>query len=272
MGIAVLCALCITGCRPTDAECAAGLVADARQRVDSGQWYQARVLLDSVHRTYPKQVAIRRQAKALGDSIAYLEAQRTLSYNDSLLQDLLPQADALLRSFRYERNDRYEAAGKYVHRLLATSGNTSRNFLQAYVRDDRTTVVKSYYFGATSAQQQAVRLVADSDETRFKGTTHRFQSEGWHEIMTLDGESSLALLNFVSTHLRHRIRVQGDGNGNPKKWVYYLSDTEKSALAQTYQLGILMHDIRQAEQHIQAADAQMRRYGQRVAAQAPQSE
>ena len=263
--MAAVCVLCMTGCHPTEAECAAALVTDARQRVDSGQWHQARILLDSVHHAYPKQVAVRRQAKALSDSITYLEAQRTLSYNDSLLQGLLPQADALLRSFRYEKNDRYESVGKYVYRLLATSGNTSRNFLQAYICDDRTTVVKSYYFGGTSAQQQAVRLIADGEEACFRGTNHRFQSEGWHEIMTLNSESSLELLNFVSTHLHHRIRVRGEGDGKPKTWVYYLSDTEKSALAQTYQLGILMHDIQQAEQHIHTANAQIRHYEQRVA-------
>ena len=61
-------------CQPTDEQRAAALVSEAQQLVDNGRWQQARLLLDSVHQTYPKQVSQRRLAKALSDSITCLEA------------------------------------------------------------------------------------------------------------------------------------------------------------------------------------------------------
>ena len=169
----VLAATLLVSCRPSDEQCARVLVDSAQQMVDAGRWQQARVFIDSVHNTYPQQVEQRRAAKVLADTITYLEAKRTLAYSDSLLNTLLPQADELMRLFRYEKNADYEDHGRYVHRLLATTGsNTSRNFLQAYVRDDKETIVKSYYYGAQRANQRAVTLSSEEVESRFEGTNH----------------------------------------------------------------------------------------------------
>lgn len=255
----VLAATLLVSCRPSDEQCARVLVDSAQQMVDAGRWQQARVFIDSVHNTYPQQVEQRRAAKALADTITYLEAKRTLAYSDSLLNTLLPQADELMRLFRYEKNADYEDHGRYVHRLLATGNNTSRNFLQAYVRDDKETVVKSYYFGTQRANQRAVTLSSEEEESRFEGTNHAFQAEGWHEIMTLENDKALELLNFVSSHTSARIRVKGEGGKKGQSWVYYLTDKEKAALSQTYQLGFLMKDINQLERNIRIANAQIKR-------------
>ena len=165
----------VVACQPSDTERAQLIVQDARDLVNNGQWRQARIVLDSLHVTYPKQVAQRRQAQVLEDSVSYLEAQRTLAYVDTLLPPLLEQSDKLIKQFKYEKNDKYESYGKYVHRLLATGSNTSRNFLQAYVRDDRQTIVKSYYYGETQMNQQSITLSAAGENSTQRGRNHHFK-------------------------------------------------------------------------------------------------
>ena len=98
-----LCALLLVACAPSDTEQAQVLVQQAQTLVDNGQWRQARIVLDSVHATYPREVAQRRLAKALSDSITYLEAQSTLAYADTMLPPLLEQSDKLLKQFKYEK-------------------------------------------------------------------------------------------------------------------------------------------------------------------------
>jgi uncharacterized protein HemY len=71
--------LALVACQPTDEERAQLILTEAQTLVDAGQWRQARIVLDSLHATYPREVAHRRIAKALSDSITYLEAQRTLA-------------------------------------------------------------------------------------------------------------------------------------------------------------------------------------------------
>ena len=253
-------ALLLAACAPSDTEQAQVLVQQAQTLVDNGQWRQARIVLDSVHTVYPKEVAQRRLAKALGDSITYLEAQSTLAYADSMLPPLLEQSDKLLKQFKYEKDAQYEDKGRYVHRLLHTSSNTARNFLQAYVRDDRQTIVKSYYYGSYQVNQQQVTLSAQGEELRFSGSNHAFEVEGWHEIMTLEDETALQLLNFISAHHSDRVRVHGAGLKPNHTWVYYLNDKEKEALSATYQLGFLMKDILRLEQMANTARNQIAHY------------
>lgn len=261
--ICALCAITLIACQPSAEQQATALISDAQALVDSGQWRQARIVLDSLHNTYPKQVAQRRLAKALEDSITYLEAQRTLAYTDTLLPPLLEQVDRLIKRFKYKKNADYEDYGKYVHRLLNTGSNTSRNFLQAYVLDNRQTIVKSYYYGNIQVNQQSILLHSEGEDTKFAGRNHHFQDGAHHEIMTIENEDALALLNFISTHYQHKIRVEGKGDKPNRNWVYYLNDQEKQALSDTYQLGWLMKDINRLEQMQRVSNAQINRYKQR---------
>lgn len=255
--------LIFTACQPSPEESANQLLSQAQNLVDNGSWRQAMIILDSIHTTYPRQVEQRRLAKAIADSITYLEAQSTLAYTDTLLTPLLKQADQLLKQFRYEKNNKYEQYGRYVHKLLTTNSNSSRNFLQAYVRDDHETIVKSYYFGNKAVYQKTLVLQADGEEQQFSGSNHSFQVEGHHEIMTLENEQALALLNFISAHMQAKIRVEGKGEKHYNNWVYYLNDKEKEALSQTYQLGWLMKDIQRVEQMQQVASKQIMHYEQK---------
>lgn len=257
-----LISISFSSCKPDVEQEANQLLTEAQTLVDNGSWRQALIILDSLHSTYPRLVSQRRIAKNIADSITYLEAQATLAYTDTLLPPLLLQADELLKYFKYEKNNSYEDAGRYVHKLLITNNNTDRNFIQAYVRDDRQTIVKSYYFGPSQVNHNSVILKANEQEQSFSGNNHHFLSEGHHEIMTLENEQALAFLNFVSTHHDHRIAIEGKGQNN-KSWVYYLNTQEKDALSKTYQLGWVMKDINHIEQLQKTANAQIMHYQQK---------
>lgn len=260
-----LLALGLVSCASHKDERAAQAFVDNASSLVQQQRYEAALRqLDSVHALYPKQVAQRRQAKALHDSIVYLQSKQTLAYSDSLLQTLIPQSDELLKAFRYEKADAYEDHGHYVYRSLQTGWNTNRCFLQAYVTDDRQTFVKSYYYGAKQAHQQAVRLEvpAKYGETiprvELSGENHAFEVEGWHEILTLTDDPALEILNFVSSHVTDKIKVSVIGD-KPQA-VYFLSDSEKEALDKTYALGLLMRDINRLEQQIRLASKRIEHF------------
>lgn len=264
----LVCAFLLAGCsnQKTDSVKAAGLVEESRQLADSGHLNEAKIRLDSVHHTYPKCVAQRRLAKDLQDSIAYIEAKRTLAYSDSLLQVLQPQADPLLKKFNYEKQEQYEDNGRYVHKLLTTDRNTDRCYLQVYVTDAYETAVKSYYAGKTTLYQTALELQANEDIARFEGSEHHFDLEHTlphRSIHTFSSERSLELLNFVSSHMQDRIRVNLLGrtaDDTETNYVYYLSDTEKTALQDTYQLGFVMGDIKRLEDAIRLSGLQIGKY------------
>lgn len=252
---------CLVTCNSGREEQAAQARVDtAAEMIEQHRYEAALQQIDSVHALYPKQVAQRRQAKALRDTITYLQSQQTLRYADSLLQTLLPEVDKLLKEFRYEKNDSYEDHGYFVYRNLQTGWNTNRCFLQAYVSDDRKTLVKSYYYGERPIHQNAVALQCGEQEIELQGQNHAFEIEGWHEILTLADEQAIEVLNFISSHTDERIRVTAKGTG---KAAYYLSDNERQALDHTYRLGLLMRDINQLEQQIHLASQRIERYESR---------
>lgn len=264
--LSLVCVLLLVSCGgPSDAEKATLIVDNSRVLVQSGHLNEAKIKLDSVHFSYPKCVAQRRLAKALQDSIVYLEAQRTLVYSDSLLSILQPEADPLLKLFNYEKAEQYEDHGRYVHRLLCTDRNTDRCFLQVYITDDYQAAVKSHYAGTAALIQSTLEMQSNEETLAFKGNEHHFQlgaTGGHHSTLTLPADRSLELLNFVSSHLSDRIRINLIGTRADKEtnYVYYLSDNEKKALQDTYQLALLMMDIHQLEEAVRIANLQINKY------------
>ena len=249
----------------SDAEKAAVLVDSARSLVIAGQLNEAKIRLDSVHYSYPKCVAQRRLAKDLQDSVVFIEAQRTLTYSDSLLSTLQQQADPLLKKFAYEKQEQYEDHGRYVHRLLRTDNNLDRCYLQVYITDDYQAMVKSYYAGSSELLQSFIEMQAADDNQQFSGNEHHFTlptSPAYRSILSLPNDRSLELLNFVSSHMEDRIRINllGTRGSRSTNYVYYLSDNEKTAIQDTYQLGILMMDIHKLEEAIRIANLQINKY------------
>ena len=249
----------------SDAEKAAALVDSARSLVIAGQLNEAKIRLDSVHYSYPKCVAQRRLAKDLQDSVVFIEAQRTLTYSDSLLSTLQQQADPLLKKFAYEKQEQYEDHGRYVHRLLRTDNNLDRCYLQVYITDDYQVMVKSYYAGSSELLQSFIEMQAADDNQQFSGNEHHFTlptSPAYRSILSLPNDRSLELLNFVSSHMEDRIRINllGTRGSRSTNYVYYLSDNEKTAIQDTYRLGILMMDIHKLEEAIRIANLQINKY------------
>ena len=209
----------------------------------------------------PSKVEVMRKEKHERDSIALCQQEQTLRYSDSLLQVLLPKSDSLLKLFKYEKNDRYENHGHYVHPLLRTVIQTQRNFLQAYVSDDMKAIVRSYYYGARYIHHSSVLLTADSVTNQFTGEAHTFDADGCHEILALDNDEAVRLLQFVNTFASSRIKVTLSGSG---KYVYYLGDKDKQALIETLRLQTMMNDIHQLEDQSRQASLQIQKYKKRL--------
>lgn len=199
----------------------------------------------------PTKVELLRAEKHRNDSIELVRTEMTRRTADSLLQTLIPEVEPLMKLFRYEKNEKYEDNGYYVHRLLRTEGNTTRNFMQAMVADDRRLIVRSYIYAARAVNQKTLRLSVGELYVESEGSNHAFEAEGIHEIMSIFGDEALKLLQFVDANRDERIRVQAAAS-----IVYYLTKDEKQALSDTYALAALMKQIHDLEQTIDRCNRQ----------------
>ena len=210
----------------------------------------------------PSKADVKKAEKRQQDSLSLVAQERTLVYYDSLQQALAPALDALLPRFKYEKDERYEDKGHYVHRLLRTTSNTSRNYIQTYVRDDGHTLVRFYYYGERSLGFEKVVLSADNLEDTFTGDVHAFEAAGWHETLTIEGDEALRCLQFADAYRGARVRVALCGSRS--RAVYYLSQNDKDALMETYRLGMAMRDMVEVERRIKLTSMQVEKYQNRL--------
>lgn len=206
---------------------------------------------------HPTKVEIMRQQKAIQDSITYCNAKQNVIYSDSILHALIPQTDTLMQSFVYSKDEKAEDHGHYVHKLLQTTRNAERNFIQAYVMDNYTVRLQSYYYGSQKHEQSAVRFSFGEDYVEKEGSNHSFNAEGWHEILTIEGDDALQLLSLIDNHVNERILVTSIGKQNIR---YYLSENERKALRQTYLLAVAMRNINTLERAIDVSNRQIEKY------------
>lgn len=181
-----------------------------------------------------------------------VQQRQTLQYCDSMQAILFHDVDELMKNFTYVKEDRYEDHGHYVHKQLGTTRNAERCFLQPYVSDDYRITLRSYYFGTRKIRHTSVTLTADSVVLKLSGKNHDFETftaeeednVEQHEVVTLSDEDCVSLLGFVDAYRDRKIKVTLEGKG---RYVYVLSKEDRNALLDTYQLGVLMCDIRQME-------------------------
>lgn len=255
-GLAIILTAC--GSKLTDEEKAALHIAEARRLIAMNQLNNARMELDSVHVLYPRQVPMRRVAKYIEDSIDYMESKRMLAYCDSMLVLKQAEAETLKKHFRLDRDERYQDVGIYVYHLLRTESNAERCYLQATVSEKAEITLKSTYCGAGAIKYTRVELTSGEETVRSEEVpldhvaNHTFSENNltW-QILSLKDEAALSLLNFISMHQQDRIKVTLPGE---KNYVYYLLDSEKNALCETYHFAVVMRDIERLKKEIRKAN------------------
>ena len=251
-------ALLLAACNGlTSEEQAIQRIQNARNLIANNQLNQARYELDSVHTLFRTEVAQRRIAQHLSDSITYIESQRTLRYCDSILILKNEEKAKLRKQFRFEQNDNYETEGSYVYYLLRTEGNSDRSFLQAHITESSEVILRSTYCGTFPIEHTYVNLSNDDSSVNSAeivtsdAANHSFSDGGltW-EMITYKNESALNLLNFISANEAKRIKVTLHGK---RKYYYTLMQSEKKALTATYHFAIVMRDVAQLEKEIKKA-------------------
>ena len=248
--ILVLISSCIS-----DADRAACRIDTARGMIAEGRYSAAKLQLDTVDLLYPRCIEQRQQARHLKDTVMLLEAERTLQYNDSLLRQLQPKADSLVALFRYEKNEKYQSRGYYIHPALMSQNNVSGCFLQAEVGDDTQLVIRSFYFGNVELDHTLIRISAGDDYANLTGSNHHFYADGHHEITTCMSEHCAEALRFVAGRVEDKVTVVlGSDN---KRHSYTLTAANKKALAQTLELFYALTDIKRLEQTISFANSQI---------------
>ncbi|MDR3651665.1 MAG: hypothetical protein P4L34_01685 [Paludibacter sp.] len=213
----------------------------------------AQIEIDSINLLFPRLVNKRRIAAAFQDTILRRESARNLNYCDSILPIKQHEADSIEKNFKFEKNDKYQDFGNYVYKTEQTENNAYRTYLKTYVDENADFYLISNYCGSNISQNSVEVSVNDlSAHTDTIETSnpnyHSYNDEGSHwETLTFKNEADKGLTAFITQNVSLRIKVTLHGK---RSYVYYLSDGDKKAIAETYHLWVVKKDVSKLQKEI----------------------
>ena len=255
----------------TDTQKAERYLDQARRSVAESHYNQAKILLDSIHECYPREVAVRRMAKHLADTISVIENERTIFYCDSLIPLKYEEIKTAQKNFRREEDTAYIDEARYVHRLLRTENNALRCYLQVKVGEKGTIFLKSMYCGRP-IEHHLVELHNNAFSVKAKGdNVHAFKLDNTHcETLMFAQNEALSLLNFINEYAQERIEVMLVGASS--SYSYVLMESERKAMAESYALSVLLSDYERLMQERRRADIRRNQSAKRLSLGSPDSE
>ncbi len=143
----LLSAALLLSCEGRVEQPARDILAGVRSQLEAGNYNSAKILIDSIKRAHPKAYKTLLEAETLRREVLVKEKERDVAFFDEELNRLLAKRDAMLESFVYSKNSKYQDVGVYSLPSQAISANAHNCFLRATVNELGEAFITSYYRG-----------------------------------------------------------------------------------------------------------------------------
>ena len=137
----LFCTFLLVTCSPNNADRAFELLNQARSAMNQNRYNDAHTLIDSLRRTYPKEVECRKAALAFKDSLELHEAKYAFAKADSALTFKRLELEDRKKQFVLEKNGRFQSVGNYV--VPAHAGSKTHLKFFAEVNEEGTMQIVS---------------------------------------------------------------------------------------------------------------------------------
>lgn len=243
----VLAAAALAACNNAEREARARLEG-ARGMYERSEYFAAKSEIDTIRALYPKEFKVLKEGLSLMRLIELKEAERTISYCDSLIPIKEEEAEVLKKGFVFEKDSAYEEIGNYVWKQQTVERNVQRCYIRSGVNEKGEMYLASVFYGATPIKHTGIKVstgdgqFAETAAIAYDGgVNYRFEDLGkTTEVVTYKGEKGIDAMKFVSANVKERIRVDYTGG---KPYVIYIAEGDKRAIAATFSLATVLSDL-----------------------------
>lgn len=247
----VLCLACLA-CTDVEKQAAERLNM-AQQAFAAGDYNEAKLQIDSIKILYPKAYNARKAGIGLMQEVELKEQQRSLAYLDSLLSTKQAEFNAMKGKFVLEKDQEYEAIGRYLHPSQVIEKNLNRSFLRFQVDERGAMSMTSIYCGSRNIHHTAVKVStndsfaqtppsADSYETSNLGV----QIEKADYKLGQDGN----VIGFICLNKEKSIKVEFVGE---RSYSTQMTQADRQAADLVYRLSQTLSAITQLNKEIDEA-------------------
>ncbi|MBO5795985.1 MAG: hypothetical protein J6R28_04980 [Bacteroides sp.] len=246
--------LCLACLACTDVEKqAAERLNMAQQAFAAGDYNEAKLQIDSIKILYPKAYNARKAGIGLMQEVELKEQEKTLAYLDSLLSTKQAEFNAMKGKFVLEKDQEYEAIGRYLHPSQVIEKNLNRSFLRFQVDERGAMSMTSIYCGSRNIHHTAVKVStndsfaqtppsADSYETSNLGV----QIEKADYKLGQDGN----VIGFICLNKERNIKVEFVGE---RSYSTQMTQADRQAADLVYRLSQTLSAITQLNKEIDEA-------------------
>ncbi len=251
----------IVGCSIPREEQAQITFNDAIDAYMNRHYNTAKLLLDSVIFTYPDLKNIVRESKDMLEIIYKTEQERNLLFLDSLLTSREKEIEPLLKQF--EPEDEQAEMPVLIHKKQNVQHAWERSYIRAHTDKNGTFYISSHYIGSAAIHHYAIRVAIDNSYQQTDSITddayaHSFRDgENVWEIIKFKKGSDNGVGSFIASNFDKNIVVTFVGEKSNYK--IQLTETDKQAFRETYQLAILLREIVQIRSQIRNVKIAMKK-------------
>lgn len=244
--------LIFSSCDSTGSDKAAHLLAEAQTAYENGHLNTAKQYLDSIENTCPKAIGARKEEKMLSYRVQLKEAEQIRTFTDSMLTVATDRLNTATANFTFLKSE-YDELGRFIYKGTEAEKNP-RSYLHAAVDEYGVTHLISSYSGDSPLEHTAVK-VKNADGTGCStqeipyndGTNYHYTIGGVRfETVTYIGDKDGGVLGYINLHAESRLQIEF--TGGRRNLSVPLTDKDKKALSETFQLGMMLRQRLQLEQ------------------------
>lgn len=250
--IAILAILFMSGCKLSREDMARSTFEEAVEAYSGHKYNRAKILLDSVIYTYHDIKPIVRESKDMLEIIYKTEQERNMLFLDSLLAIREQEIKPLMAQF--EEDSSTGGTPVLVHKRQVAMRAWDRSYLRAHVDKNGTFYISSHYTGNGYISHYAVKAMADNmyqttDSMETEAYIHRFNDgENYFETIKFKNGTDNGVGSFIATNFDKPIDVLFIGPRT--KYRIRLTETDKNAIRDTYQLALMLRETVQIKSQI----------------------
>lgn len=249
-GIFLFIAVLLVACGNIEEERSQAMFDEVQTLFDKHELNAAKLMIDSLHTTFPKMVKMRRKADTIAWKIELVEIERSRPFLDNVLTEKNTEFEILKKEFRFEKNSEYQDVGNFVPKRLKTENNVGRNYVKPYVDENGKFYLMSYFQGNKLKHRKLRANVGDifaETNSAELSDLHAFNDGGtYRENVMFTDETLGEFPQFIAKNSAEKIRVTLIGD---REYAYFLSTTDKTAFLDAFRLSLLLKDIK--KMHIQ---------------------
>lgn len=225
----------------------------AQQAFAAGDYNEAKLQIDSIKILYPKAYNARKAGIGLMQEVELKEQQRSLAYLDSLLSTKQAEFNAMKGKFVLEKDQEYEAIGRYLHPSQVIEKNLNRSFLRFQVDERGAMSMTSIYCGSRNIHHTAVKVSTNDSFAQTPPSTDSYETSNLGvQIEKADyklGQDG-NVIGFICLNKEKSIKVEFVGE---RSYSTQMTQADRQAADLVYRLSQTLSAITQLNKEIDEA-------------------